>query len=99
MLMLSVMCRHPNRGQVAGVLEVIQTSEDMVFSDLVEIISQVPADALWVYMCLCLGHCKTPCMSISTLFASLMSALVRFRFLAAPSLIAERMMTCIQQQA
>lgn len=55
MLMLSVMCRHPDRGQVAGVLEVIQTSEDMVFSDLVEIISQVPAGALWVYMCLCLG--------------------------------------------
>ncbi|KAL0025404.1 hypothetical protein WJX79_005257 [Trebouxia sp. C0005] len=33
--------RHPDRGQVAGILEVIQTSEDMVFSDLVEILSQV----------------------------------------------------------
>jgi len=34
-------CRHPDRGQVAGILEVIQTSEDMVFSELVEILSQV----------------------------------------------------------
>ncbi|DBA77131.1 hypothetical protein WJX77_003017 [Trebouxia sp. C0004] len=33
--------RHRDRGQVAGILEVIQTSEDMVFSDLVEILSQV----------------------------------------------------------
>lgn len=34
-------CRHADRGQVAGVLEVIQTSEDMVFGELVEILSQV----------------------------------------------------------
>ncbi len=40
------MYRHPDRGQVAGILEVIQTSEDMVFSDLVEILSQVHASPL-----------------------------------------------------
>ena len=42
-LTLGCVYRHPDRGQVAGVLEVIQTSEDMVFSDLVEILSQVIA--------------------------------------------------------
>ena len=41
------MCRHADRGQVAGVLEVIQTSEDMVFGELVEILSQVPAVQLY----------------------------------------------------
>lgn len=46
MLTSCVMCRHPDRGQVAGILEVIQTSEDMVFSDLVEILSQVLARPL-----------------------------------------------------
>lgn len=45
------MYRHPDRRQVAGILEVIQTSEDMVFSDLVEILSQVHARLL-------LWHCK-----------------------------------------
>lgn len=40
------MYRHPDRRQVAGILEVIQTSEDMVFSDLVEILSQVLARPL-----------------------------------------------------
>ena len=40
-LTVCLMYRHPDRGQVAGILEVIQTSEDMVFSDLVEILSQV----------------------------------------------------------
>jgi len=40
------MYRHPDRRQVAGILEVIQTSEDMVFSDLVEILSQVFARPL-----------------------------------------------------
>ena len=45
MLTVCVMYRHPDRGQVAGILEVIQTSEDMVFSDLVEILSQVLASS------------------------------------------------------
>lgn len=43
---ICLLCRHADRRQVAGVLEVIQTSEDMVFIELVEILSQVQTNQL-----------------------------------------------------
>ena len=33
--------RHADRAEVVGILEVIQTTEDMVFGDLVAILSEV----------------------------------------------------------